>query len=256
MKDPNSVYDEAFRGSMTAVKTDWTSTYTSTEPNLYIKALEPLDYGHFQGRLLNIITPVLDNFCEPGEKYKATEFGALYGNSTLAYKFGLNWDESVKVWLDDDHPIHARHDITVVASDISKPALEYGKQRGIYDEICVHDFNEPKMPDMLLRSVYEGHMLFILMSTNYLTTEAFQRMLVNFLGDRSSDKLLVYNVVCAFDTRNLSPEALFGPTIKDYDVESHFVKHRNFSMEESKARNNCKESWSLLYVVKFDSIAK
>jgi len=180
----------------------------------------------------------------------AVEFGALYGNTTLAYKFNKGWDETTKIWADDAAPLVPRHSIHVMASDISGPALEYGLRRGIFNDICVHDFKP--FPPELSAAVADADMLFCLMATNYLKTLQWQRICLQFLGDRTKPKMLVYNVVAAFDKRNLSPEVLFA-SIKNWRASTHFIKHRNFSDEERPAHHNCRESWTLTYVVRFEA---
>lgn len=170
-----------------------------------------------------------------------------------------------------------------MASDISGPALEYGLRRGIFNDICVHDFKP--FPPELSAAVADADMLFCLMvmplasgghdgrcrtaelhsllrthttpfrrpqATNYLKTLQWQRICLQFLGDRTKPKMLVYNVVAAFDKRNLSPEVLFA-SIKNWRASTHFIKHRNFSDEERPAHHNCRESWTLTYVVRFEA---
>lgn len=195
----------------------------------------------------------MENFTRQtgGRPLRAVEFGALYGNSTLAYKYGMDWDKTVAVWRDPKAPLTPRFNVHVTASDISVPALEYGLKRGIYDAVHAHDFNKV-LPRDLTDAVMDADVMFCLMSTNYLKLIQWQRMCLQFLGDRSKPKLLCWNVVCAFDQRNLTPEVLFS-ALKNWTATSHFIKHRNFSDEERAAHGGCRESWTMMYVVRFEA---
>jgi len=99
----------------------------------------------------------------------------------------------------------------------------------------------------------------------------------------------VYNVMMAFDSRNLTPEVLFGhvkvmaPThlappdprtcgvalrcgprrarreaggragaAQGWTAKSSFNKHRGFTELEQKGQHGCKEAWTMTYMVTFD----
>lgn len=56
---------------------NWTASYTSPTPELYIKQSGPLSYGSFQNSFNNIMGKVLDEFCSKDDAYTAVEFGAI-----------------------------------------------------------------------------------------------------------------------------------------------------------------------------------
>jgi hypothetical protein len=195
-----------------------------------------------------MVNKELECFAPKDRQMVAVELGSSYGNTTLSYKCGHNWDAAVDFWLKEDTPMVKKWDFHVVAIDISEKALGFGKRRGIFDEVLVHDFADAPAPE-LAAALERADFLTSIMTTFYIPTDRLNEMLFKFLGNRSKPKvrtkprplprgssarracevagagargaaralsgrggaqLLVYNVMMAFDSRNLTPEVLFG----------------------------------------------
>ncbi len=234
-------------------KQHWGNIYIEPTPVPYYTTMTPYDYGHYHDRFLEMFTPILDkNFPDRANNLDVVEIGTSYGNTTLAYKCGLDWAGCGKVWSDDSITLVPTRTVNVTAVDMSSPALTYGLNRGIFDTIVVHDFNAYP-PAALVQSLDNADVLVLIMISSYIKTLPLQRLCFNFLADRRKKKVIAYNDTCAFDSRNLSPEALFAG-IKNWTTSTHFTKHRNFTESESALRHGCKESWSYTYIVTFDAI--
>lgn len=237
-----------------ATKQHWGDIYISSTPVPYYDTMTPFDYGHYHDRFLEIVTSTMDaHHPERDRQLSVVEVGSSYGNTTLAYKCNYNWEQTGQVWKDDSLPLQPVRDVRVTAVDMSGPALQYGLNRGVFDSILMHDFNRFP-PTELVTSLDAADCLVMIMISSYIKTLPLQRLVYNFLGDRSKKKLFFFNDTCAFDTRNLSPEALFAG-IKQWTAKSYFNKHRDFTEEERSSRHGCKESWTYTYVVVFDAIA-
>ena len=235
-------------------KADWGNIYGQSSPVAYFETMTPFDYGHYHDRFLEIIQNTLkaNDYVSESKCIQVFEFGASYGNTTLGYRAGLNWEETGQVWHDDLKPIVPIHNMHVTACDLSLQALEYGLGRGIYDRIVQQDFNTILKPE-IIAALDSSDMLFCIMISSYIKTHSLQRIVFNFLGDRSVKKIFAYNDTCAFDSRNLSPECLFAG-VKNWTTATYFTKHRNFTDEESLRQHGCRESWSYTYVVTFEPI--
>ena len=118
----------------------------------------------------------------------AVELGSSYGNTTLSYKCGHNWDAAVDFWLKEDTPMVKKWDFHVVAIDISEKALGFGKRRGIFDEVLVHDFADAPAPE-LAAALERADFLTSIMTTFYIPTDRLNEMLFKFLGNRSKPKV-------------------------------------------------------------------
>lgn len=231
-------------------KADWGSIYTDPTPLPYFQVMSPTDYGHYQDRFLEIITNLLKKHTDEDSLLNVIEIGASYGNTTLAYRCGLNWQQTGKFWEDESLAMAPVRKMRVTALDSSVPALNYGLRRQVFDAVIAHDFNS-NLTTELNSLLGEGDLLVLIMISSYIKTLSLQRICFSFLSDRSKQKIIAYNDTCAFDSRNLSPEALFAG-VKGWTTSTHFTKHRNFTEEESVHQHGCKESWSYTYVVVFE----
>jgi len=208
-----------------------------------------VDYCHYHDRYQELITAELSKFAPKGRQMKAVELGSSYGNTTLTYKCGYKWDAACNAWLKESEPLHKAFDFHVTAVDLSTEALSYGKKRGIFDETFQHDFTNPFPPELAKR-LEEADFVTSIMTTFYIPTERWMEGCYKFLADRSKPKLLVYNVMQAFDQRNLSPEILFAG-IPNWTARSSFNKHRNFTEIEQRSHNGNKEAWTTTYLITF-----
>lgn len=233
-------------------KTNWHDIYSGDNPLPYFRTMSQFDYGFFQDRFLEIIVPHLDKVFGKETPLRTTEIGCLFGNTAMAYKFGLTWAQTGAFWEDETAqptPIRPMH---ITGCDLAVGALEYGKRRGVYDETVLQDFNQPLTPS-LIQNLGESDLLVLIMISSYIHTPSFLMICLNFLRDRTRRKVITYNDTCAFDTRNWSPEAMFS-NLKGWTATSHFVKHRNFTEEERATRHGCTESWSYCWVVTFEPL--
>lgn len=233
-------------------KTDWGNIYTEPTPVPYFDVMTPTDYGHYHDRFLEIFDRILKETFTTDDKLKVVEVGTSYGNTTLAYRCGLNWNQTGEFWKDESQVLKPIRNMHVTALDMSVPALNYGLRRGVFDAIIPHDFNS-HLTTEIIQSFEGADVLVSIMISSYIKTLAWQRLFFAFLGDRSKTKIIAYNDTCAFDTRNLSPEVLFAG-VRGWSTSTHFTKHRNFTAEESVKQHGCKESWSYTYVVTFEAL--
>ncbi|MGI9164527.1 MAG: hypothetical protein ACR2JI_16640 [Mycobacterium sp.] len=237
----------------THTKQHWGDIYFAPTPVPFFTAFTPYDYGHYHDRFLEIFSAYLHNHHpDRTECLKFVEIGASYGNTTLAYKCGYDWSTTGQIWSDDTVPLLPMRNVHVTAVDMSAPALRYGQARGIFDDVMVHDFNA-HLPEILTAILHDADALVLIMVSSYFEALPFQRLCLNFLGDREKQKTIAYNVSCAFNSQNLSPEHLFAG-IKNWTTSTHFTKHRDFTESESALHHGCKESWSYTYLVNFDAV--
>jgi hypothetical protein len=211
-------------------KENFGNMYHENTPQAYITRLNPIDYGHYHDRFTEMITAEFKAFAPKGRQMIAVELGTSYGNTTLAYKCGYNWEAVSKAWLDEQQPLAKTFDIYVNAVDISTESLAFGKRRGIFNETFQQDFAQPYSPAIAAK-LQEADFVTSIMTSFYIPTERWMEGCYKFLSDRSKPKLLVYNVMQAFDQRNLSPELLFAG-IPNWTSKSAFSKHRNFTQVE------------------------
>jgi len=252
---PNSPEDASSEDCRLHVQTKqhWGDIYTYPTPMPYFTTMTPYDYGHYHDRFLEMFSTLLEKqFPDRSKRLDVVEVGSSYGNTTLGYKCGYDWKTTGEVWENDNIPLKPIRDVNVTAVDMSRPALDYGLNRGIFDTVIVHDFNA-YLPTHLVTSLDSADVLVLIMISSYIKTLPFQRLCLHFLGDRQKKKVIAYNDTCAFDSRNLSPEALFAG-IKNWTTSTHFNKHRNFTESESAMRHGCKESWSYTYLVTFEAL--
>ncbi|KAJ1479653.1 hypothetical protein T484DRAFT_1813521 [Baffinella frigidus] len=231
-------------------KENFSSIYVEETPQSYVKTLIPVDYGHYHDRYHELVQAELEEFAPKDRQMIAVELGASYGNTTLSYKCGHNWDAAVDFWLNEEKPMEKKWDFHVVAVDISPQALGFGQRRNIFDTSIVHDFTNPPTHE-LATTLEKADFLTAIMTTFYIPTDRWHEMLFKFIADRSKPKLLVYNVMMAFDKRNLTPEQLFG---HGWTSKRSFNKHRNFTALEQTGQHGCKEAWTMTYLVRFDVI--
>jgi len=230
-------------------KENFGSIYVENSPQSYIERLNPVDYGHYHDRYQEMITAELKTFAPKNRKMIAVELGSSYGNTTLTYKCGYKWEAACKAWLNESEPLVNKFDVHVNAVDLSPEALEYGQKRGIFDETFQHDFSQPYSPEIAAK-LQEADFVTSIMTTFYIPTERWMEGCYKFLADRTKPKLLVYNVMQAFDQRNLTPQLLFAG-IPNWTAKSTFNKHRNFTKIEQDSHNGSKEAWTTTYLVTF-----
>ena len=234
-------------------RTDWTYIYTQPDPVAYFAILTPLDYGFSHNRFCDMVSCHLEEILECKKNLiTAFELGANYGNTTLAYKCGLDWTAVGSVWNDPTSSIVPTRNIRAVAVDLSEPALQYGLSKNIFNDIFHYDFNTIFTP--MMESILEDSEMLVMMmtSTSYLEYNSMKSIIEIFLRKRNKRKVILYNWLCAFDTRNLTPERVFFEYSNCYCLYAKFCKYRNFSEEEKIVTFNCCEAWNYIYFIVFE----
>ena len=182
-----------------------------------------------------------------GERVLAPEYAIT--DRCITFENTHQWKAACEAWLDESKPLDNAFDVSVNAVDLSPEALGYGKRRGIFDETFQHDFAKP-YPPAIMAKLEEADFVTSIMTTFYIPTERWMEGCFKFLADRSKPKMLVYNVMLAFDQRNLSPELLFAG-IPNWTAKSSFNKHRNMTKIEQESNHGCTEAWTTTYIVTF-----
>lgn len=239
-------------GDVSQVKEDWGDIYVAPSPMPYFHVMTPTDYGRYHDQFLHIFEKELLQEFDIQKSLKVVEFGTSYGNTTLAYKCGMDWQTVGSVWNDDTVKLIVVRDIYVTAVDKSVEALNYGLKRGIFDEIVPFDFNTTPLPTVMT-ALNDADLLVMIMVSFYTRTNTYMKTFFNFLGDRKKKKVIAYNHTHAFEPRNITPECLFAG-VKGWKSTSYFTKHRNFTEIESAAHFGAKESWCTTYIVTFEPL--
>lgn len=237
----------------------WMVSYDTADPTSYLAQTNRLGFGKFYDTIRVYINTELDAFtaqlADPAQLL-AVEFAALFGNTTLAYKYDASWEDVATVWADPTAPLPvAKRNITVIASDVFQPPLAWGQQRGLFQEVHVHDFNAPVIPVDLATRMAEAHILAAVSCARYFNSElTLQRLIMQFLGDRKIPKIAFWTNALAVKVHNLSPEALFAG-IPGWTAKTHFVKAFDLTPEEIATRTDGgTEHWQQLFIVRFHAL--
>lgn len=229
----------------------WDDVYDEGSPARYFQDLFTKDHAMWHDQLVELFAAELDAFVERtgGEReLLAVEFAALYGNATMAYKYGLRAHDVERAWHEDEWLPAPRHNIRVVASDLDEKRLQYGLRRGLFAEVHAHDLNEPVLPEALARHMAQADVLVWMLGAYYMQLPLYwQRMVLQFLSDRRREKLVVYTDSPPFQPANFSPEALFAG-VPGWTSVKRFMKVRNFSLARPEGAT---EFWMNVYVVRF-----
>eukprot|EP00960_Hanusia_phi_P061500 764861-Hanusia_phi.AAC.7 len=175
-------------------KEDFGNIYVENSPQAYVQRLVPVDYGHYHDRYCEMINEELEKFAPKDRGMSAVELGSSYGNTTLAYKFGLNWERAVESWMQDDKPLQKKWDLNVVAVDISENALSYGSRRGIFDSCIVHDFANPPSNELAM-AIENADFMTSIMTLFYIPTERWLEACYKFIANSESLPLVCWTAV-------------------------------------------------------------
>lgn len=238
--------------------------YDSNDPRTYIA-----EFGHDGpargfGRGHDEIMPLMLNQLEAwlertggARPLKTVEYAALFGNSTMAYKYGCTWTDVERIWTTPDPLPSPRFDIEVVAVDKTVTRLKWGTERGLFAQAFGHDFNEPLIPTAVCQQMIDADLLVMMFCAAYIRRPlSFQRMVLQFLGNRTKPKLLMWTDSPPFmGNRNMSPEALFAGLPGWTTCLHHFFFHRYLTDAETAQRGDgAREFWQNLYVVQFEAM--
>lgn len=242
-----------------AKKTSFVSTYIEKTPTDYANRLSLLDYGQFQNNYVAFCEDYINkikisNNISSSNKITLMDLGALYGNTTLGTVLDMSWNDTVQFWNDNCNWTEEQQNIKdewyTVGVDLSQEALNYGLEHNIYDETYIQNFNDNLDPNLGKR-LDQTDILVCLMANNYMKDGRFKEIIELFINNRSKDKVLFYNNVSAFDKRDYIPEVLLQ-NVKNWEFKNRFLKHRNFTPDESSAHDGNRESWTHLYGVYFN----
>jgi hypothetical protein len=199
---------------MVAIKTDekkqhFDDIYVEETPVPYkIRILDALDYisDNFNRQMFDrLILPWIQ--AQQGKSIEYVDLCACFGNTSMATVYGMTYAQICENWKDETacRTIQGlrRFPCTITGIDISKNAMAYGKQVGIYDTTLVCDLNDDSVPEQqaVLDTMKTADVLISTAALVYLDLEAIEGivgafaskpaegyMLVNFLNPFSLDK--------------------------------------------------------------------
>lgn len=91
------VIDDVDDASSVPLQQNFGNIYAENTPQAYVQTLVPIDYGHYHDRYMEMSGEELTKLGK-GKKITAIELGSSYGNTTLGYRCGYNWDKAVDAW--------------------------------------------------------------------------------------------------------------------------------------------------------------
>eukprot|EP01061_Rhynchopus_euleeides_P016302 TRINITY_DN27590_c0_g1_i1.p2 TRINITY_DN27590_c0_g1~~TRINITY_DN27590_c0_g1_i1.p2 ORF type:complete len:225 (+),score=112.02 TRINITY_DN27590_c0_g1_i1:81-755(+) len=218
-------------------KTSFVDTYTQSTPDMYFNELGRLGYNIYHDRLVDLFATVGKPIREGTQTL--FEIGALYGNTTQAFCGGTKWIDLKGI----DHGVK-KSDMTVYATDISAPALEYGKSVGLFSETYVHDMNDG-FDSRLQGMVSKADLLLCFMALNYFEDNLFRQVL-NYHRNNGG-KYAIYSTVPMFDDRDYNPDRLLD--VKPQWFKKVLLKHRDLESKEKELNGGMSESPTIIYFV-------
>ena len=237
----------------TQVKSSWEHIYGNPGPEKYYTELKEVDYGHYQDVLLDTLkTNGLDSLgYKPGKSVNVVDIGCSYGNTSLMFTCGFTWAETVNAWKGERPLPDSRKRFHVCGIDLSENALQYGLNAGIYDSVLCTDLNDPasELTCKAMEILRDADVLLMSMSSCYFDLGTLRNLFTGFLSQDPSGKLIIYDVLDTFETRDLSPDILL-PEVKPSKVIRQIAKHRNLTAEE-QLKLNLKEARTTMYILGF-----
>ncbi|MEI6885385.1 MAG: hypothetical protein WCO02_12920 [Bacteroidota bacterium] len=237
----------------TQVKSSWEHIYGNRGPEQYYTELKEVDYGHYQDELLDILKAhKLDSFgYRPGKTVKVADIGCSYGNTSLMFTCGFTWAETVEAWKGERPLPGSRKRFQVYGIDLSENALQYGLNAGIYDSVLRTDLNDQTsaLTGKAMEILRNADVLLMSMSSCYFDMATLRLLFTEFLSQEPSGKLIIYDVLDTFETRDLSPDILL-PEVKPSRVIRQTAKHRNLTAEE-QMKLNLTEARTSMYILGF-----
>lgn len=237
----------------TQVKSSWEHIYGNPGPEKYYTELKEVDYGHYQDVLLNMLkTHGLDSLgYKPGKPVKIVDIGCSYGNTSLMFTCGFTWAETLNVWKGERPLPDSRKRFQVCGIDLSENALQYGLNAGIYDSVLCTDLNDPAsaLTNKALEILMDADVLLMSMSSCYFDLATLRLLFTEFLSRDPSGKLIIYDVLDTFETRDLSPQQLLSGAVPGFIITGT-SKHRNLTAEE-QLKLHLTEARTSMYILGF-----
>jgi len=237
----------------TRAKSSWEHIYGNPGPGLYYSALKEVDYGHNQDALLELLkTNGLDSGSyRPGSPVKVADIGCCYGNTSLMFTCGFTWAETVQTWQGRKMLPVSRKRFHVTGIDLSENAMQYGLTAGIFDSVICTDLNNltSAPTGKALEILREADVLLMIMSSCYFDIGTIQWLFREFLSQDRAGKLILYDVLETFETRDLSPDILLQGVHPEL-ILTRNAKHRNLTAEE-ELKLNVREARTTMYLLGF-----
>uniref|UniRef100_A0A0G4GGZ5 Uncharacterized protein n=1 Tax=Chromera velia CCMP2878 TaxID=1169474 RepID=A0A0G4GGZ5_9ALVE len=206
-------------------KTDLSKLYHEGDPKNFFDLFTDYGYGPCNSAITRLIRPALLQFVSDrreakinrkgegrdqdrgaekdcgnaNEATRVVELGSSFGNSTLSYRCGVEWEGMREVFYKKALPKdfcekdgEGAGKLRVFASDVSPSALHFGKSIGLFDETFPFDFNDP-MCEPLVSELRTADVLFHMGAVLYQKTERLQECVDLFLSRASNDLTLSGN---------------------------------------------------------------
>jgi len=238
-------------------KSSWDHIYTVGTPAKYFNELIKLDYGHNQEKLLEILSehkllPSAKHIREQrisSEPVRVIDIGCCYGNTTLMVSCGFTWNDTIHFWQGKRKMPASRKNFYTTGVDISNSALQYGLESGTFDQVICSNINTglEDQPESLEASLKEADILLMVTSSCYFDISAIRYIFKEFCGNDSKHKMILYDQLLTFDTRDLSPANLLPPG-HNFLAITETCKHRDLTAEE-QAQTGQSDALTRLYVL-------
>jgi SAM-dependent methyltransferase len=245
--------------SNTGVKTDekkqhFDDIYVEPTPVPYkTRILDALSYvsDDFNREMFDShILPFANNLAS-SRKVNFVDLCSCFGNTTMATIHGMTYDDIRENWKDEESCRSItkvrRFDTKVTGIDISAPALAYGKEAGVYDEIICSNLNERETAEFVrVKEVMsEADILLSTAALVYLDLETIEALISSFAKGNGDDKqgYILVNFLNPFALEKADETKRILLKHLEF-VGSRATRHRR--MSELEMRNYPGEEWSLL----------
>ena len=189
-----------------------------------------------------------------GHHINFVDLCSCFGNTTMATIYGMTYDEIRENWSDETKcktiDFVRRLPVNITGIDISKPALEYGKSAGLYDEIICSNLNERSTEEYerVKEVMGEADILLSTAALVYLDLETIDSIIKSFAdgGDgpnKRDEGYILVNFLNPFALEKADDTKRILLKYLDF-VGSRATRHRR--MSELEMRNYPGEEWSLL----------
>lgn len=181
-------------------KKDWSAAYNSAFPVTYRKELMDKCQIHCKDGILKEIfdLEVYDRLIEqagPEKQLYCIDLLSAYGDSFLAAIHGMSPEEILEAWSSEEKSLNSlkprRFSCKTLGVDLSEPALDYGRQAGIFDETMELDINNPSASERQRISEALGVADFVhLGAPGYINLDNFRFIIDAFAAGSGSGVLI------------------------------------------------------------------
>jgi hypothetical protein len=173
---------------------------------------------------------------------------ACFGNTSMAAVYGMTYAQICENWKDETacKTIQGtrRFPCTITGIDISKNAMAYGKQVGLYDDTLVCDCNDKAVPERqaVLDTMGSADVLIATAALVYLDTDAIESIVSSF-ASKPAEGFMLVNFLNPFSLEKADETKQILLKHLDF-VGSMATRHRKMSQLEQD--NYPGEEWALL----------